>query len=65
MRVMLRPSLLFGIDPSGQWLIVAGQQDNRIVVLKIDAATGQLTPTSQSATVGAPICVIFAATEKQ
>lgn len=55
----------FGIDPSGQWLIVAGQQDNRIVVLKIDAATGQLTPTSQSATVGAPICVIFAATEKQ
>ena len=28
-------------------------------------ATGQLKPTSQSATVGAPICVIFAATEKQ
>jgi 6-phosphogluconolactonase len=55
----------FGIDPSGQWLIAAGQQDNRIAVFKIDAATGWLTPTGQSATIGAPICVIFAATEKR
>jgi len=55
----------FGIDPSGQWLIAAGQQDNRIAILKIAAATGMLTPTGQSAAVGAPICVIFAATEKR
>ncbi len=50
----------FGIDPTGQWLIVGGQQDNRIVVLKIDRATGKLSATDQSATVGAPVCVIFA-----
>ena len=55
----------FGIDPTGQWLIAGGQTDNRIVVFKIDGATGKLTPTGQSATVGAPICVIFAAPEKR
>lgn len=49
----------FGLDPSGHWLIVGGQTDNKIVVLKIDPATGQLSNKDQSATVGAPICVIF------
>jgi 6-phosphogluconolactonase len=50
----------FGIDPTGQWLIVGGQQDNKIAVLKIDSATGKLSTTDQTAAVGAPICVIFA-----
>ncbi|HTY86550.1 MAG TPA: lactonase family protein [Candidatus Acidoferrum sp.] len=50
----------FGIDPTGQWLMVGGQQDNKIVVLKIDGATGKLSATDQSATVGAPVCVAFA-----
>lgn len=50
----------FGIDPTGQWLIVGGQQDNKITVLKIDGATGKLSATDQSATVGKPVCVIFA-----
>jgi len=50
----------FNIDPTGQWLLVGGQQDNKIVVLKIDTATGKLSVTDQSATVGAPVCVIFA-----
>jgi 6-phosphogluconolactonase len=49
----------FGIDPTGQWLLVGGQQDNKIVVLKIDGTTGKLSATDQSATVGAPVCVIF------
>ena len=47
-------------DPSGKWLIAGGQNDHRIAVLKIDAATGKLTATGQSAEVGAPVCVIFA-----
>jgi 6-phosphogluconolactonase len=51
----------FGIDSSGRWLIAAGQNDNRIVVVKIDPATGKLLATAESATVGAPICVIFPA----
>jgi 6-phosphogluconolactonase len=49
----------FGIDPTGRWLIVGGQSDNQIVVLKIDDATGRLSVTDQSATVGSPVCVIF------
>lgn len=50
----------FGIDPTGKWLITAGQEDNRIAVLKIDAATGKLSTTDQSAEVGSPVCVLFA-----
>ncbi len=49
----------FGIEPSGHWLIAGGQNDNRIIVVKIDSATGKLSATDQSAEVGAPVCVIF------
>jgi len=49
-----------GLDPAGQWLIAAGQNDNRIVVLKVDAATGKLSATDQTASVGSPVCVVFA-----
>lgn len=49
----------FAIDPTGQWLISAGQKDNRIAVLKIDQATGRLSPTDQTAAVAAPVCVLF------
>lgn len=54
----------FGIDPAGHWLIVGGQTNHKIVVLKIDPLTGELSATDQTATVGAPICVIFAAGTK-
>ena len=50
----------FALDPSGRWMIVAGEQDHRIAVMKIDAASGQLTPTKEEATVGSPVCVLFA-----
>lgn len=50
----------FGIDPTGQWMIVGGQDDDRIAVLKLDAATGRLSATEQSAAVGSPVCVVFA-----
>jgi 6-phosphogluconolactonase len=49
----------FSVDPSGKWLIVAGQKDNRIAVLKIDQLTGNLTATDQVAEVGIPVCVRF------
>ncbi len=49
----------FGIDPAGRWLVAGGQDDHRIVVLAIDQATGRLTPTGESAEVGAPVCVTF------
>jgi 6-phosphogluconolactonase len=49
----------FAIDPSGHWLIVAGQKDNRLAVLKIDPASGRLEPTDQFVTVSNPTCVLF------
>jgi 6-phosphogluconolactonase len=54
----------FGIDPTGKWLIAAGQNDDRIAVLKIDPATGKLSATDQSAEVGSAVCVLFAAEKK-
>ncbi len=49
----------FALDPSGRWMIVAGQNDNRLAVMKIDAPSGRLTPTDESASVGSPVCVLF------
>ena len=48
-----------GMDPTGHWIIAAGQNDNMISELKIDPATGQLSPTNESAVVGSPVCVLF------
>jgi 6-phosphogluconolactonase len=49
----------FAIDPTGHWLIAAGQKDNRIAVLRIDQVTGHLAATDQVAAVPAPVCVLF------
>lgn len=49
----------FAIDPTGKWMITAGQKDNRIAVLKINPETGKLTPTAQQAEVGVPVCILF------
>ncbi len=48
-----------GLDPTGQWLVVAGQKDHRLTVLKIAPASGKLTPTGQSVETPSPICVVF------
>jgi len=47
------------IDPTGHWIIAAGQEDNTIAELKVDATTGQLAMTDESARVGSPVCVLF------
>lgn len=49
----------FAIDPSGKWLVVAGQKENKIASFKIDPATGLLTATGQTASIGAPVCILF------
>ena len=51
----------FALDPTGQWLLAAGQKDNCIALFKIDLTTGRLTPTDQTAAVPVPVCVLFAA----
>ena len=52
----------FGIDPTGRWLISAGQDDGRIAVQRIARDTGRLTPAGQEAKVPAPVDVLFAPT---
>ncbi len=48
----------FAIDPSGKWLLTAGQDSNDLAVLQIDTG-GKLAPTAQHAEVGAPVCIMF------
>ena len=49
----------FAIDPSGKYLLAENQFSNNIVVFKIDAATGGLTPTGQVVEVPSPVDIAF------
>jgi 6-phosphogluconolactonase len=53
----------FVIDPSGQFLLAANEDSGNLVVFKIDAATGALTPTGQVQEVPAPVCITFVPAE--
>jgi 6-phosphogluconolactonase len=50
----------FAIDPTGRFLLAANQESGNIVVFRIDAATGRLTPTGEVVEVPAPVCIAFA-----
>ncbi|MBC8064727.1 MAG: lactonase family protein [Chlorobia bacterium] len=50
----------FAIDPSGTWLVAAGQNSGELMSLRIDQATGELDPTIYRAKVPKPVCVAFA-----
>jgi 6-phosphogluconolactonase len=52
----------FNIDPSGKFLLAGNQSTDNIAVFRIDPKTGRLTPTGQSISVGAPVCLKFLAT---
>lgn len=49
----------FGIDPTGSYLIAGNQNSDTLVVFRIDAKTGRLTPTGQKLDIAAPVCVMF------
>lgn len=49
----------FGIDPTGQYLLAGNQRSDTVVVFRIDQKTGHLTPTGQTLSIGAPVCVKF------
>jgi 6-phosphogluconolactonase len=51
----------FAIDPTGTWLLAAGQSSNTIHVLKLDAATGMPKPTGVSVETPKPVCVRYLA----
>lgn len=47
----------FGIDPTGNYLLVANQNTDNIVFFRIDPQTGKLHPTGQVVDVPMPVCV--------
>jgi 6-phosphogluconolactonase len=51
----------FTIDPTGRWLLVANQDSDDLVVLRLDHKTGHLTPTGGVVQVRSAACVTFVA----
>ena len=49
----------FALSPDARWLLAAGQTANQVVVFKIDATTGALTPTGRTLQTPKPICIQF------
>lgn len=49
----------FIIDPSGNFLLVANQATNDVIVFKRDKKTGMLTDTGKKIEVGRPVCLKF------
>jgi 6-phosphogluconolactonase len=47
----------FNFDPSGNFLLVANQNSDKIVVFKIDKDTGLLTDNHNNIDVGKPVCL--------
>ena len=51
----------FAIDPTGKLLFAANEKSDNIVIFRIDAKTGRLTPTGQSLEISEPVCLKFLA----
>ncbi|NIG54118.1 lactonase family protein [Chitinophaga sp. Cy-1792] len=49
----------FNFDPSGNFLLVAHQQSNDVVIFRVDKKTGMLTDTGKRIEVGSPVCVTW------
>lgn len=49
----------FTIDPTGNYLLVANQQSNNIVIFKRDKQTGQLQATGKEISVPTPVCLVM------
>ncbi len=49
----------FNVDPTGGWLIVAGERSGEIRVYKIDRENGKLTDTGTHMYLSSPGCILF------
>lgn len=49
----------FAIDPTGNFLLVAHQYTNTVVVFKINKVTGKLTDTGKKLELCSPVCLVF------
>ncbi len=52
----------FNIDPSGKWLLAAGQDSHTLASFALDAATGELTYNRSVIQTPAPICILYGET---
>jgi 6-phosphogluconolactonase len=50
----------FNFDPTGNFLLVANQNSDAIVIFKVDKQTGLLTDTNNRIDVGKPVCLKWA-----
>jgi len=50
----------FNFDPSGNFLLVANQNSDNIVIYKRDTKTGKLTPLDKQISVPNPVCIKWA-----
>jgi 6-phosphogluconolactonase len=49
----------FVIDPTGNYLLVANQDSNEIIIFKRDPKTGLITPSENKIQVNKPVCLKF------
>ena len=49
----------FAIDPKGNFLLVANQNTNDIIIFKRDKTTGMLSDTGKCIQLCAPVCLVF------
>ena len=49
----------FAIDPTGNFLLVANQNSNDVIIFKRDVNTGLLSPTGKKIEVDKPVCLKF------
>ena len=54
----------FGIDPTGNFLLVGNNRSDQITIFKRDHETGLLTPTGKKISVGSPVCIKFVSIDK-
>jgi 6-phosphogluconolactonase len=47
----------FNFDPSGNFLLVANQNSDTIIIFKVDKRTGLLTDTGKTISIPSPVCV--------
>jgi 6-phosphogluconolactonase len=47
----------FNFDPSGNFLLVANQESDNIIIFKINKQTGLLTDTGKRVNVPNPVCI--------
>jgi 6-phosphogluconolactonase len=45
--------------PGGRFMYALNEDSDSIVAMRVDGATGQLSPAADLVTVGSPVCMIF------